>query len=130
VIDEHVATAETDRYPWKGTRGTSRAVEIVDTPGVRTGDLCHDEIAETAVRDADLLLFVISPSFFNDTLASYFRHVALELAKLEPMIVVVNKSTLMASTETIREDEVRKALGPEHQLSHHGVVRCRSAPGS
>ncbi len=47
VIDADVATAQTERYPWGG-------VEVVDTPGVRTGDLAHDEIAETALRDADL----------------------------------------------------------------------------
>jgi len=122
VIDEDVATAETDRYPWKGATGTSSAVEIVDTPGVRTGDLSHDEIAETAVRDADLVLFLISPSFFDDTLAEYFRHVALELGKLEQMIVVVNKATLVATTQEIREYEVRKALGPDHDLPL--IVSC------
>jgi hypothetical protein len=122
VIDEDVATAETDRYPWKGTTGTSSAVEIVDTPGVRTGDLSHDEIAETAVRDADLVLFIISPSLFDDTIAEYFRHVALELGKLEQMIVVVNKATLLASTPEIREQAVRDVLGPEHDLPL--IVSC------
>lgn len=122
IIDEDVATAKTDRYPWKEITGASHAVEIVDTPGVRTGDLSHDEIAETAVRDADLVLFLISPSFFDDTLASYFRHVAFELGKLEQMIVVVNKSTLVASTPQIRENEVRKALGPSHELPF--IVSC------
>ena len=58
VIDADVATAQTERYPWGG-------VEVVDTPGVRTGDLTHDEIAETALRNADLVLFVITPNLFR-----------------------------------------------------------------
>jgi len=115
VIDADVATAQTERYPWGG-------VEVVDTPGVRTGDLTHDEIAETALRDADLVLFVITPNLFDDQIGDYFRHVANDLGKLEQMIVVVNKSTQVASTEEIREQAVRDLLYPGQDLPL--IVAC------
>ena len=108
--------------PGRGTPGASSAVEIVDTPGVRTGDLSHDEIAETAVRDADLVLFLISPNFFDDTLASYFRHVALELSKAGADDRGRQQVDPGGEYPEIREDEVRKALGPDYELPL--IVSC------
>ena len=58
-IDADVATARTTEYPWRG-------LLLIDTPGVRAGvENLHDEIAERAVRDADLLLFVVTLAFFG-----------------------------------------------------------------
>lgn len=115
VIDADVATAQTQRYPWGG-------VEVVDTPGVRTGDAVHDEIAETALRDADMVLFVITPNLFDDQTGDYFRHVANDLGKLEQMIVVVNKATQLAATDEVREQAVRDLLEPDRDLPL--IVAC------
>lgn len=115
VIDADVSTAQTEAYPWGG-------VEVVDTPGVRTGDLTHDEIAETALRGADLVLFVITPNLFDDQIGDYFRHVANDLGKLEQMIVVVNKAMQVAQTDAIREEAVRDLLEPGQYLPL--IVAC------
>lgn len=115
VIDADVATAKTERYPWGG-------VEVVDTPGVRTGDDTHDEIAETALRDADLVLFVITPNLFDDQIAEYFSHVVNGLGKLEQVIVVVNKSTQVAASDEIREQAVRDVLEPGQSMPL--IVAC------
>lgn len=107
LIHSNVSTAEVSQYPW-------RHVLLFDTPGVGAGIEPHDELAEQALRDADLVLFVVTVDLFDDVTAAHLRHVAFELGKFDQMVIVVNKAATMAAAPGVREAAVRDALGTEH----------------
>ncbi len=114
-IDSDIATEEATEYTWNH-------ILLVDTPGVAAGRDLHDERAEAALRDADLVLFVLTVALFDDVTEQHFRHVAHELGKLRQMIVVINKSTQMAAVPGVRADAVQEALGDTHQMPP--IVEC------
>lgn len=114
-IDADVATDRATEYHWN-------QILLVDTPGVGAGRVVHDERAEVAVRAADLVLFVLTVALFDDITARHFRHVAIDLGKLQHMIVVINKSTQMAAAPGVRLAAVQESLGQHHQLPP--VVEC------
>ena len=120
VIDADVATAQTTEYPWRG-------LLLVDTPGVKAGvENRHDELAERAVRDADLVLFVLTLAFFDDETVQHFRHVLLDLHKLPQTLVVLNKSSQRAVSDDICREELIRALDqPGAPLPE--FVRCDAA---
>lgn len=103
-IHSDVTTSEVQEYPWDH-------VLLVDTPGVKAGEALHDERAEQALRDADLVIFVITVDLFDDATADHLRHVAYDLGKLEQMVVVVNKAAMMSSAPGVRAAAVREVLG-------------------
>src|SRR4051794_28675253 len=85
-IDADVATRSATPYSWHG-------VDLVDTPGVAAGyDNLHDEVAEQEVRNADLVLFVLTGTFFDDVTVQHFRHVMFDLHKLPHTLVIINKN--------------------------------------
>lgn len=99
-----VTTSEVQDYAW-------HQVILVDTPGVESGELVHDELAEKALRDADLVIFVITVDLFDDATAAHLQRVAFDLGKLEQMVIVVNKAATMPAAPGVREAAVRKVLG-------------------
>jgi GTP-binding protein EngB required for normal cell division len=102
-IDSNVTTAESREFSW-------REVLVVDTPGVNAGDRLHDERAERALREADLVVFVFTVDLFDPNAAEHLRHVAFSLNKLEQMILVANKSASLPPAREAREAAVREAL--------------------
>ncbi len=116
-IDADVATTSVTAYPWHG-------VELVDTPGVAAAhDHLHDEFAERAVGDADLVLFVLTGTFFDDVTVQHFRHVMFDLHKLPHTLVIINKKSQRAVSEEICRDAVARGIG--RQDAHvPPVVRC------
>ena len=84
VIDSNVATNEVRAYTWG-------QVHLVDTPGVQAGHAGHDGMAEDAIRDSDLVVFVVSVDLLDDAAVRHLRHVALDLGKRTSMVAVVNK---------------------------------------
>ncbi|MDQ3485810.1 MAG: hypothetical protein M3445_10445, partial [Actinomycetota bacterium] len=104
-------------YPWHG-------VLLVDTPGVDADhDDLHDEHAERAVRDADLILFVLTGSFFDDVTVRHFRHVLLDLDKLTATLVVINKLGQREVSDQICQDAIARGLGRDH-VTLPPIVRC------
>lgn len=84
-IGAGITTQEYTPYEWNG-------IELVDTPGVQTGlREDHDAITEKAIKDADLIIYVITNELFNPTLIKYFRKLAYDMGKAEQMILVINK---------------------------------------
>lgn len=84
-IGAGITTQEYTPYKWNG-------IELVDTPGVQTGlREDHDAITEKAIKDADLIIYVITNELFNPTLIKYFRKLAYDMGKAEQMILVINK---------------------------------------
>lgn len=114
-IDADVATDVATEYRWNN-------ILLVDTPGVGVGRDLHDERAEIAVRGADLVLFVLTVSLFDEVTEKHFRHVAHDLGKLHQMIVVINKSTQLAAADGVRRAAVQRSLGDGHALPP--IVEC------
>ena len=105
VIDSDVATTEVHSYEWGD-------VTLVDTPGVQAGRREHDEVAETALRDSDLVVFVVSVDLLDDAAVRHLGHVASDLGKRRGMCAVVNKAGTLAAEPDLRVDAVLDALGP------------------
>ncbi len=117
LIDPDVATSSVTRYAWHD-------IALVDTPGVAAGheDL-HDEFAERAVREADLVIFVLTGNFFDDVTVQHFRHVLFDLGKLAQTLVVINKKAQRAVTDDICREAVVAGLGrPGTDVTP--VLRC------
>lgn len=113
-IDSDVATSEASSYEWGD-------VLLVDTPGVKAGRTEHDEVAERALRNADLVVFVLTVDLFDDVTAAHLRHVAVELGKLDQTVVVINKAAAMAADPALRRAAVARALGFEPPCP---IVEC------
>ena len=103
VIDSDIATDSVADYDWDG------AVTLVDTPGVQAGISHHDDLAQAAIRSADLLLFTVSVDLFDDPLTDHLKWVADTLGKREQMMIVITKSGTMTAAEGIRAAAVRAA---------------------
>ena len=65
-IDSDIATSDVRSYEWGD-------VLLVDTPGVKAGRAEHDEIAEIALSEADLVVFVLTVDLFDDVTATHLR---------------------------------------------------------
>jgi len=105
VIDSDVATAEVTEYPWGD-------VLLVDTPGVQAGVQQHDVKAEEALRDSDLVVFVVSVDLLDDAAVRHLDHVASALGKRRNMVAAVNKAGSLEADPEIRIEAIREALGP------------------
>lgn len=114
LIHSDVTTSEVHEYSW-------HHVLLVDTPGVKAGEALHDERAEAAQRDADLVMFVITVDLFDDATAAHLRHVAFDLGKRDQMVIVVNKAATMSAVPGVREAAVREVLGDRWSVA---LVEC------
>lgn len=113
-IDSDIATSDVRSYEWGD-------VLLVDTPGVKAGRAEHDEIAEIALSEADLVVFVLTVDLFDDVTATHLRHVAMKLGKLDQTVVVINKAASMAADPVKRRAAVDGALGSESPCP---IVEC------
>lgn len=105
-IDSDVVTAKAECYDWDGF------LTLVDTPGVQAGSGEHDEEAERALMQADLVLFAVTVELFDDALESHLQHVLGELNKTGDVLVVITKASTMADTVGARPAAVARAAGP------------------
>lgn len=106
VIDSDVATNHVRSYPWG-------EVLLIDTPGVQAGSAEHDEMAESALRDSDLVVFVTSIDLLDDAAARHLHHVAFELGKRRSLAVVLNKAGMLEADPEIRLTAVERELGAD-----------------
>ncbi|MGY1631862.1 GTPase [Geodermatophilus sp. SYSU D01186] len=105
VIDSDIATDEVTEYTWDG------AVTLIDTPGVRAGVRDHDRLAEEAISTADFVLFVVTVDLLDDASRRFLRHLALDLGKVDQLLVVVTHAATMKAPEGHREQVIREAVG-------------------
>lgn len=105
VIDSAVSTDSVEVFDWDGL------VDLVDTPGVQAGLPEHDELAEEALRTADLVLFAVTVDLFDDRLVEHLRHVTEDLRKAPQLLVVVTKCRALVAADGVRNAAVREALG-------------------
>lgn len=105
VIDSAVATDKVHTFDWDGL------VDLVDTPGVQAGLPEHDQLAEQALRTADLVLFAVTVDLFDDGSVEHLRHITEDLRKAPQLLIVITKSRSLHAVEGVREAAVREALG-------------------
>lgn len=103
--DADIATDTVTAYQWDG------AVVLVDTPGVQSGLRTHDDLALSAIGDADFILFVIHVGLFDDASRDFLRHLANDLQLFGQMIVVITQSGKQSAAPGVREQAVQEALG-------------------
>ncbi|GAA1622738.1 GTPase [Actinoplanes couchii] len=105
VVDADIATDTVTEYEWDA------AVVLVDTPGVQSGLRNHDELAVSAIGDADFVLFVITVNLFDDASRDYLQHLANGLRLAGQMIVVITQAGKLSAGDGVREKAVHDALG-------------------
>lgn len=106
-IGADIVTDSVTAYDWDG------AVTLVDTPGVQSGLREHDEMAATAVGDADLVLFVITSNLTDDASSAYLRLLANDMQRADQMIVVITQARKQPAREGARAEHVREVLGTD-----------------
>lgn len=83
-IDSDIATDKTEDYQW-------RSVTLTDTPGISAGRTDHDAITHEKIKQADLLVYVITYSLFDNVLIEDFKRLAIDYNYKGKMLLVVNK---------------------------------------
>ena len=105
VVDANVATDRVVEVSWEGLR-------LIDTPGVQAGRPEHDQLTESAIAAADLLVFVITAELFDATISDYFRQVVLDRGRGGECLLVVNKSSQDAGARETKLAAIEEVLDP------------------
>ena len=105
VVDANVATDRVVEVFWEGLR-------LIDTPGVRAGRPEHDDLTETAIAAADLIVFVVTAELFDATIAEYFRKIIVDSGRGGECLLVVNKSSQDAGTRETKLVALEEVLDP------------------
>ena len=105
VIGSGVTTDDVEEFDWDGD------VRLIDTPGVFAGRPHHDERAERALQEADLVLFAVTVELFDDLLRAHLREVLGRLGKSRQTLIVVTKAGTLEAKEGLREEGIKEALG-------------------
>lgn len=89
-IDANVATDTVAEYKWHN-------IVLMDTPGILAGKVeRHDEITKTALKDCDLIVYVITSQLFDDIIFDNFINLAYEQHLKDKMIIAINKMSMEA----------------------------------
>ena len=114
-IDTDIATAKVSEYDWLGIR-------LIDTPGLNTERLDHDEITYAALSKSDLLVYVLTYSLFDSVTSADFRRLILGRENSEgyqkKIFLIINKinneSTGTSQKERIEtyKNNLQKDLEP------------------
>ena len=104
-----VTTTETHCYNWNG-------LNVIDTPGICTGRYSdHDEKAQRAIANADMLVYVVTEDLFDDLIGNNFRRIIIDEKKADETFLVVNKMADCGNYEEIREikrKDIAKVTAP------------------
>ena len=103
-IDADIATDTTTSYDWNG-------VTIIDTPGLFTDRVDHDDITYQAIAKADLLVFCLTHMLFDTLTVQNFKKLAYEKSYRWKTMLVVNKMSAAAGEESQKISSYRHSLG-------------------
>ena len=82
LIDANIATDKTTEYRWNN-------IILMDTPGILAGKVEeHDEITKAALKECDLIFYVLTSQLFDDVIFNNFIDLAYK------MFIVVNKMNM------------------------------------
>jgi hypothetical protein len=117
-ISADISTLETAEYDWNG-------IKIIDTPGLFTDRLDHDEITYNKIKESDLLIFTITHKLFDFITVANFKELAFQYNYKNKMMLVVNKLSSEAGDDETKicnyKDSLQKALDP-HSLASFPVA--------
>ena len=83
-IDSNISTDSMTKYPWHD-------VLLVDTPGLGTQHPEHDAITEEAIKQADIVVYCLTSSLFDNLTLKDFQKLAYERGYFWKMFLVINK---------------------------------------
>ena len=84
-IDANVATDVVSKYDWHD-------IILMDTPGILAGKLeRHDDATKDALKDSDLIFYVLTSQLFDDVIFNNFIDLAYNQHLADKMFIVLNK---------------------------------------
>lgn len=84
-IDANVATDSVSEYKWNN-------IVLMDTPGILAGKVeSHGESTKAALKECDLIFYVLTSQLFDDVLFNNFIDLAYNQHFADKMFIVVNK---------------------------------------
>lgn len=88
LIDANIATDKTTEYRWNN-------IILMDTPGILAGKVEeHDEITKAALKECDLIFYVLTSQLFDDVIFKNFIDLAYNQHLADKMFIVVNKMNM------------------------------------
>ena len=88
VIDANIATDKTTEYRWNN-------IVLMDTPGILAGKVEeHDERTKAALKECDLIFYVLTSQLFDDVVFNNFIDLAYNQHLADKMFIVVNKMNM------------------------------------
>lgn len=89
-IDANVATDVVSEYRWYN-------ILLMDTPGILAGKIeSHDEATKSALKECDLIVYVITSQLFDDIIFENFINLSFEQHLKDKMIIAINKMSMEA----------------------------------
>lgn len=89
-IDANVATDTVSEYKWHN-------IVLMDTPGILAGKVeRHDEATKNALKECDLIVYVITSQLFDDIIFENFINLAFEQHLKDKMVIAINKMSMEA----------------------------------
>lgn len=84
-IDANVATDTVSTYKWNN-------IVLMDTPGILAGKVeKHDERTKEALKECDLIFYVLTSQLFDDVIFRNFLDLAYSQHLADKMFLVINK---------------------------------------
>ena len=84
-IDANVATDTVSKYDWHD-------IILMDTPGILAGKVeRHDEATKNALKESDLIFYVLTSQLFDDVVFNNFIDLAYNQHLADKMFIVINK---------------------------------------
>lgn len=84
-IDANVATDTVSKYDWHD-------IILMDTPGILAGKVeRHDEATKNALKESDLIFYVLTSQLFDDVVFNNFIDLAYNQHLVDKMFIVINK---------------------------------------
>ena len=84
-IDSNIATNVVSEYRWNN-------IVLMDTPGILAGKVeAHDEATKKALKDCDLIFYVLTSQLFDNVVFNNFIDLAYNQHFADKMFIVINK---------------------------------------
>ena len=88
LIDANISTDKVTEYRWNN-------IVLMDTPGILAGKVEeHDERTKAALKECDLIFYVLTSQLFDDVVFNNFIDLAYNQHLADKMFIVVNKMNM------------------------------------
>lgn len=88
TIDANIATDVTSEYKWNN-------IILIDTPGILAGKVEeHDERTKAALKECDLIFYVLTSQLFDDVVFNNFIDLAYNQHLADKIFLIINKMSM------------------------------------